>query len=153
MQHLRGGVHNQTTDSPVRIGPTIILRKKGTEDMGIVLSIIIGILVNALIIWIVSKLNLGLTVKGYTGAIAAAIVIAIVAWVVAWLLGLVGITIGGGILGAILTLIVAAVVLLLSEKFLPGLEVRGFTGAIVAAIAMAVVGWLVFWVLGLLGLA
>ncbi len=121
--------------------------------MGTLLSIIIAILLNALIIWIVSKLNLGLTVRGYVGAIVAAIVIAIVAWVIAWLLGLLGITIGAGILGAILTLIIAAVVLLLSEKFLPGLEVRGFGGAIIAAIAMAVVAWLIYWLLGLLGLA
>ena len=44
---------------------------------------------------------------------------------------------GAGIAGAILTLIVAAVVLLLADRFLPGLEVSGFGGAIIAAIAMA----------------
>jgi putative membrane protein len=80
-------------------------------------------------------------------------VIAIVAAIINWLLGLVGITIGGGILGAIIAIIIAAVVLLLSDKVLSGLEVRGFTGAIVAAIAMGVVAWLIGWLLGLIGLA
>ena len=120
--------------------------------MGPILAIVLAILINALVIWIVSKLNLGLTVKGYAGAIVAAIVIAVVSWVVFWLLGLIGITIGGGFLWAIVALIIAAIVLLISEKFLPGLEVKGFGGAIVAAIAMAVVAWILWWLLGLLGL-
>ena len=121
--------------------------------MGPLLAIVLAILINALIIWIVGKLNLGLTVRGYVGAIVAAIIIAIVSWVVFWLLGLIGITIGGGLLWAIAALIIAAVILLISDKFLPGLEVEGFGGAIVAAIAMAVVAWIVWWLLGLLGLA
>lgn len=121
--------------------------------MDILVGVILAILFNALIIWIVGKLNLGLTVKSYGSAIIAAIVIAIVAWIIAWLLGLLGITVGGGILGAIITLIIAAVVLLLSDKMLSGLEVKGFTGAIIAAIAMAIVTWIITWLLGLLGLA
>jgi putative membrane protein len=47
---------------------------------------------------------------------------------------------------------VAAVVLLISDKFLPGMEVRGFTGAIIAAVGIAVVGWVVTWLLSLLGI-
>ena len=121
--------------------------------MGPILAMIVAVLLNALVIWIVGKLNMGLTVKGYVGAIVAAIVIAIVSYIVFWLLGLIGITIGGGLLWAIAALIIAAIVLLISDKFLPGLEVKGFTGAIVAAIAMGVVAWIIWWVLGLLGLA
>ena len=56
--------------------------------MGVIFNSIIALLVAALVIWIVSKLNLGLTVKGYGGAIIAALVIAVVAAVVFWLLGL-----------------------------------------------------------------
>ena len=70
-----------------------------------------------------------------------------------WLLGLLGITIGGGLLGAIVLLIVAAVVLMLSDKFVPGMEVKGFSGAIIAAIAIAVVSWIISWLFGLLGIA
>jgi uncharacterized membrane protein YvlD (DUF360 family) len=60
-------------------------------------------------------------------------------------------TIGGGLLGLIVLLIIAAVILMISDRFLPGFEVHGFTGAIIAAIAIAVVSWLVNWLLGLLG--
>ena len=121
--------------------------------MGVILNFVIALLISALVIWIVSRLNLGLTVRGYGAAIIAALVIAVVGGVILWLLGLLGITIGGGLLGAIVLLIVAAVVLMLSDKFVPGMEVKGFTGAIVAAIAIAVVSWIISWLFGLLGIA
>jgi putative membrane protein len=121
--------------------------------MGVILNFVIALLISALVIWIVSKLNLGLTVRGYGAAIIAALVIAVVGGVILWLLGLLGITIGGGLLGAIILLIVAAVVLMLSDKFVPGMEVKGFSGAIIAAIAIAVVSWIVSWLFGLLGIA
>lgn len=121
--------------------------------MGALLNGIIALLVSALVLWIVSKLNLGLNVKSYGSAIIAAIVIAVVAAIVTWLMGLLGITIAGGLIGWIILLIIAAVVLLLSNKILPGLEVHGFGGAIIAAIAIAVVSWIVSWLLGLLGIA
>ena len=50
------------------------------------------------------------------------------------------ITIGGGILAAIVNLIVAAVVLLISGRIVPGLRVKSFGGALVGAIALARVG-------------
>jgi len=120
--------------------------------MGVILNFVIALLISALVIWIVSRLNLGLTVRGYGAAIIAALVIAVVGAVILWLLGLLGITIGGGLLGAIVLLIVAAVVLMLSDKFVPGMEVKGFSGAIIAAIAIAVVSWIISWLLGLLGI-
>jgi putative membrane protein len=121
--------------------------------MGTIVSIIIALIVSALVLVIVSKFNLGLAVDGFGSAIIAAIVIAIVGGIVLWLLGLLGLSIGGGWLGLIVYLIVAAVVLLLSDKILPGLSVSGFVGAIVAAIAIGIVTWLVTWLLGLLGLS
>ena len=121
--------------------------------MGVILNFVIALLISALVIWIVSRLNLGLTVRGYGAAIIAALVIAVVGGVVLWLLGLLGITIGGGLLGAIVLLIIAAVVLMLSDKFVPGMEVKGFSGAIIAAIAIAVVSWIISWLFGLLGIA
>jgi uncharacterized membrane protein YvlD (DUF360 family) len=41
---------------------------------------------------------------------------------------------------------------MISDRFVPGMEVKGFTGAIVAAIAIAVVSWILAWLLGLLGI-
>jgi putative membrane protein len=134
------------------LGRKIIPSEKRSYGMDIIVSTIIAIVVYAVVLWIVSKLNLGLTVRSFGSAILAAIVIAIVAAIITWLLGLLGISLGTGILGAIVALIVAAVVLLISDKFLPGLEVRGFGGAIIAAIAIAVIFWLISLLVGLLGL-
>jgi len=120
--------------------------------MGVILNTIIALLISALVIWIVSKLNLGLTVRGFGAAIIAAIVIAVVAAIVFWLLGLLNITIAGGLIGWIIMLIIAAVILMFSDKFVPGMEVKGFKGAIIAAIGIGVVSWIISWILGLLGL-
>ena len=37
--------------------------------LGAIVGIIIGVVLNALIIWVVSKLNLGLRVSGFGGAV------------------------------------------------------------------------------------
>ena len=108
---------------------------------------IIALLVAALVIWIVSKLNLGLTVKGYVDEIIAAIVIAVVTAMVFWLLGLLNITIGGGLLGWIVMVVIAAVILRFSDRFLPGMEVHGFKGAIIVAIGIGVVSWIMSYLL------
>ena len=121
--------------------------------MDILFDLIIITLVAAVVIWILGKLGLGMTVDSYGSAITAAIVIAIVTAVLIWLLDLIGISFGGVWLGPILTLIVAAVVLLLADRFLSGLQVKGFVGAIVAAIAIGVVSWLLGWLLVTLGIA
>ena len=121
--------------------------------MGAVWSFIVAVVVAAVVLLIVSRLNLGLSVAGFGAAAISAIVIAIVGAVVLWLLGLFGITFGGGWLGALVFLVVAAVVLLIAARFVPGLTVKGFTGAIVAAIGIGVVYWLLAWLLGLFGIA
>ena len=117
-----------------------------------VFNILIYLVISAIVIWLVGKMNLGLSVKSFGSALAAAAVIAIVGGLVAWLLGLLGISFGAGLLAALVALVVAAVVLLISDKFLPGMEVQGFTGAIIAAVAIGVVGWLVTWFLSVVGL-
>jgi putative membrane protein len=116
------------------------------------LNIAVYLVVSAIVILIVSKLNLGLNVKSFGSAIMAALVIALVAGVVVWGLGVFGITLTGGWLAAIVNLIVAALVLMIADKFLPGTEVHGFMGAIIAALAIGVVGWAVTWALSLFGI-
>jgi putative membrane protein len=120
--------------------------------MSYLINFLIALVVSAVVIFIVGRLNLGLTVSGFGAAIIAALVISIVGTIVFWLFGLLGLTFGTGILGAIIYLIVAAVVLMISDRFVPGMKVAGFTGAIVAAIAIGVVAWIVAWLLGLLGI-
>lgn len=119
---------------------------------GTLMSALVYLVVSAVVILIVGKLNLGLTVKSFGSAIMAAVVIALVAGLVVWGLGLFGITLTGGWLAAIVNLIVAALVLMIADKFLSGMEVHGFLGAIIAALAIGVVGWAVTWALSLFGI-
>ncbi len=120
--------------------------------MGTILTIVLALIVAAVVLYIVSRLNMGLTVDSFMSAIIAAAVIAIVGGVIWWLLGLIGIGGGSGLWAAIVYLVVAAVILMVSDRFLPGMKVNGFTGALIAAIAIAVVTWIITWLLGLLGI-
>ena len=117
--------------------------------LAVILGIVLVALVAGFVIWIVGKLGLGIEVSGFGAAFIAAIIIAIVGGLITWLLSLLNITIAGGWLGAIINLIIAAIVLLISGSFVPGLKVKGFGGALIAAIAIGVVSWLLNWVNGL----
>jgi putative membrane protein len=119
---------------------------------GTLMSALIYLVVSAVVILIVGKLNLGLNVKSFGSAVMAALVIAIVGGLVVWLLGIFGITLSGGLLAALVNLIIAALVLMIADKFLSGMEVHGFMGAIIAALAIGVVGWAVTWALSLFGI-
>jgi putative membrane protein len=119
---------------------------------GTLISILLYWVVAALVIFIVGKLNLGLQVKSFGAALLAALVIALVAGVLGWVFSLFGLTLGTGLLAALINLVVAAIVLIISDKFLSGMEVHGFMGAIVAAIAIGAVGWGVTWLLSLFGI-
>lgn len=111
--------------------------------MGVILGFIIGVIIAALVLMVVSRFNLGLKVAGFGPAAIAAIVISLVSSVVLWLLSLLGISVGGGFWGLLVWLVISAVVLLIAGRILPGLEVNGFVGAIVAAIAIAAIYWLI----------
>jgi putative membrane protein len=118
--------------------------------VGLLIGVVVGALISGVVIWIVSKLGLGLEVDGFGSAFIAAIIIAVVGGIITWLLDLLGISIAGGWLGAIIHLIIAAVVLMISDRLLKGLRVAGFVGALVAAIAIGAVYWVLAWLIGLL---
>jgi putative membrane protein len=118
--------------------------------VGLLFGLLIGGLISGFVIWVVSKLGLGLKVDGFVSAFIAAIVIAIVGAIISWLLDLVGIDISGGLIAGIVHLIISAVVLLVSDRFLKGLKVAGFTGALIAAVAIGVVYWLIGFVVNLI---
>ena len=107
--------------------------------------------VGAVVLMIVSRLGLGLTVDGFGAAFIASAVISVVSGVIYWLLGLIGIAIvNSTLLGALVVLVVAAVVLLVSDRFVKGMKVNGFAGAIIAAISYGVIVWLLQWLIVLL---
>ncbi len=98
---------------------------------------------------VVDKLNPGLKVGSFMNAIVAAIGIAVVTVLVDAGPGHLEDQIGGpGLMGAIVSLIVAALILMFVGKLLSGFETSGFTGALIAAIAIAVIYWLLVAFLG-----
>jgi putative membrane protein len=120
------------------------------EFVGIIIGLLIGALISAVIIWIVGRLGLGMEVDGFGPAFIAALVIAVISWLLTWVLGLLGLTIGSGLLAAIINLVIAAIVLMLAGNFVSGLRVKGFLGAVIAALAIGAVSWLLAWLVGLL---
>jgi putative membrane protein len=117
--------------------------------VSVLIGIVIGGLISGFVIWVVSKLGMGLEVNGFGSAFIAAIVIAIVGGIVNWLLEVLGISIGGGWFGGLIHLIIAAIVLMVSDRLLKGFRVAGFAGALLAAVAIGAVYWLLGWVIGL----
>lgn len=114
--------------------------------LGALVGIALAALFGAVVIWLVAKLGLGIKVAGFGSAFLAALTIAVVGGVVTALLGAIGVTIGTGVIGAVVHFVVAAIVLMIAGRILPGFEVKGFAGAIVGSIAMAVVAGLLGWV-------
>ena len=118
--------------------------------IGTILAFALVWAVGAVVLMIISRLNLGLTVDGFGAAFIASAVISIVSAIITWLIGLIGIQVGNpGLIGALVTLVVAAVVLLVSDRFVKGMKVNGFVGAIIAAISYGVIAGLLAWVIGL----
>ena len=121
-----------------------------TTIIGTLLAFALIWAVGAVVLMIISRLGLGLTVDGFGAAFIASAVISIVAAIITWLIGLIGIKVGNPtLIGALVSLIVAAVVLLVSDRFVKGMKVNGFVGAIIAAISYGVIAWLLQWVIGL----
>ena len=114
------------------------------------ISVVVWLVGAAIVLLIVDRFNIGVKVGGFVNALVAAVVIAILAAGLLWILGALGITFGGGILGAIMLLIAAAVVLMFAGRLLKGFSVSGFSGAIIGAIAIAVVAYVLSWLVSLI---
>lgn len=117
--------------------------------IGMLIGNFLAGLVAGVIIWIVGRLGLGLVVSGFVPALLAAFVIVILSAVITWLLTTLGLNVEGAILGGIIHLLIAALVILLSSRVVPGIMVQGPVGAVIAALAIGAVGWLINAILGL----
>lgn len=109
--------------------------------MNMLISFIVSLLLYGLIIWIVGRLGLGLEVDGFVPAFLAALVIAVLNYIIIWLFH--STSLGAtGWFGALVGLVVAALVLYTAGAWIKGMRVKGFVGALVGAIAIMVVAWL-----------
>ena len=121
---------------------------------GILLGILVfavAWVVGAYVIMVISHSGLGLTVDSWRAALVVAATISVLASLAASFLRL----IGPGVIypnwfDSLVALVVAAVVLLVSGRFVRGMKVNGFAGAIIAAISYGVIAWLLQWLIAML---
>lgn len=123
-----------------------------TEDnSGNIIGLAIGVMLTAvssgILIWVVGLLGLGLEVEGLGAALVAGIAIALVGEAVTWALMALGFKISNELLRAAINVLLGAVVLLICDRFLAGLTVNGFAGALVASTAIGVIAWLLSLIL------
>ncbi len=116
--------------------------------MGTIVGLIIGILlaavVSGVIIWIVGKLDLGLQVDNFGWAMLSGLLIGFLTNLIMNLLPGTD-----GLARAVTYLVVSAVAIFISGAVLKGMAVKGYVGAPVAAVGIAVVNFvLLFIILG-----
>ena len=116
--------------------------------IGAIIGLAISTVVAGLLIWLVAKLGLGIEVDGFGPALLTGFVIG-VAWLLATLFwNLIGYTPAEGFAGAITHLILTAGFLYGFRNTISGLRVNGFTGALIASAAIALITWLAGLALG-----
>jgi len=109
-----------------------------------VIALLVATLMNALVIWIVGKLGLGIDIKNFGTAFVAAFLIAAI-WALLDYFHIAGP--GQGFLSSLVRLVVSALVLMLVGNILKGMVTKGFLGAIIAALAMTAVYWMINYIL------
>lgn len=105
------------------------------------LHIIVGWLVSALALWLVAQMVPGIEVRDFGAALLATIVIAIVNAVIGPVLRFLAWPLTFLTLGLFL-LVINAVLLKLAAMFTPGFRVRGFLNAILGALLLTILEWL-----------
>lgn len=105
--------------------------------VGAVIGLLIGAVISGFVIWVVGKLNIGLTVAGFGSAMIAGLLIGLGNSLVGLVMPAMS-----GVIGAVVALVIAAVVIFGASKVFSGLTVKGFGGALAAALAIAVVYYL-----------
>ena len=115
--------------------------------VGLIIGILIGAVLSGAIIWLVSKLNIGLTVNSCGWAMLAGLFIGTLTNLFNHLLpGM------NEVITMVIHLVISAGVILLAGKLFSGVNVKGLKGALIAAVAIAVVGFVLALLLaGIIG--
>lgn len=119
--------------------------------MDILVDFFLAMLLTAGILWLVGKFHLGMTVSGFGAAFAAAVVLAAFGFTF-WLAFSAWKLIMAGDVPLIMMWLVAAFLLWLAGKYVPGFEVKSFLSAIVVAAVIALMYSLLFSFVGTLNL-
>ena len=122
------------------------------DILNLLLIIVIEGLIYGFVIWVVSKLRLGLEVDGFISAFIAAIIISMVGVLVYWLLRetVIGFIVVSRWLGWIFYFIITASVLMISDRLYKGIRVSSRVGVLIAALAIGAVYFLFGWLINAL---
>ena len=108
---------------------------------------ILQLLVNAGVLFLLAGVMTDVKVRSYGTAVVVALVIGILNATVGFLLRLPLNIITLGLLSFFVRLLVTAIVIKITDKFFAGFEVRTFTSALLIAIAMAIAGTLLDYII------
>ena len=117
--------------------------------VALIVGALFGALVNALLIWAIGKLGIGMEVDGFGPAIFTAILMAVFTVIFHFVWGLFNFSPGTGWTGFVTNLVASAGALLIAGGIVKGLRVKGFVGAVLAVFGMTAVGWLANWLINL----
>ena len=112
--------------------------------VGLIIGAVIGILFAGLVIWIVGKLGWGMEVAGFGPAFLAALVVGILNAIVSAIFAALGIP----AISVPVQILLTAGYLYYAGSRIKGLTVKGFGGALIASLAIAVINWLIALLLG-----
>ena len=115
--------------------------------VGVVIGILIAAVFSGVIIWLISKLTVGLSVNSFGWAMLAGLFIGTLTNLFNHMLpGM------NEMITLVVHLLISAGVILLAGKLFSGVNVKGFKGAVIAALAIAVVGFVLALLLaGIIG--
>ena len=109
---------------------------------GLLMAVLIVFSLSTFVIWIVSKLRLGLELNGFGAALLLALIIALLAGVLTVIVSFAGWMDGSGFVGGIVHWVVSLLVLMLAARFMPVVKVTNFVGVLVASLGVGAVYWL-----------
>jgi putative membrane protein len=105
------------------------------------IHIILVWLVSALALWLVARIVPGIEVRDFGAALLATVVIAFVNWLIGPILSFLAWPLTFLTLG-LFRLVINAILLKLASMFSPGFRVRGFLNAILGALLLTILEWL-----------
>lgn len=105
-------------------------------------NFIVTVLITAVGLFIVSRLNLGLQIDNLTTTLVAALVLGLLNAFVRPILGFLSLPITILTLG-LFSLVLNALMILLMSALVKGVHVNGFLGALIASIVLSILTWII----------
>lgn len=111
--------------------------------VGILIGTLIGAVFTGLIIWFIGRMGWGMEVDGFRPAYLTAVAIALLSAIVHYIWSLLGYETPAGLAGAIINAATTAILLQFAGDRIDGVRVKGFSGALIAALLIGAVAYVI----------